>query len=189
MSELITLENCTIMSTAFCTFSANKKRAAGYVVLRHTPMASQLDHLNCFPFNLTLYEDAECILERLMKDPHILSHIRSISNKQVGDRFLLVDDNVLRTRRRVNTYGKHGLRESASDRESLLLQIRRTLVVVRGFADNRYGREHLMMEGTARFDALSEFYLQTTTGTENRADKKRHFSSCHERLYQENRRR
>ena len=173
------------MSTAFFTFSANKKRAAGYVVLRHTPMASQLDRLNRVPVNLTPNKDAECILERLMKDPHTLSHIRSISNKQVGDRFLLVENNVLRTRRTVNINGEHGLRESASDRESLLLQIRRALVVVRGFADNRYGREHLKMEGTARFDALSEFYLQTTTGTENRADKKRHFSSCHERLYQE----
>ena len=112
------------MSTAFCTFSANKRRAVGYVVLRHTPMTSQLDRLNRFPVNLTPHEDTECVPERLMKDPHILSHIRSIPNKQVGNRFLLVDDNVLRTRRRVNTYGEHGLRESASDSESLLLQIR-----------------------------------------------------------------
>ena len=149
-----------MLSTAFCTFSVNKKCAVGKEFLGRNSLFILLDLLYRFPLDLVSNEDIECVFERLMKDPHILSHFCCIVDKQVGNRFLLVDNNVLRIVRTARTNSKHGLRESTSHCKAVLLQVRRTLVVIGGFPDNRNRREHLKLEGIACFGSSIVSTLQ-----------------------------
>ena len=53
-----------------------------------------------------------------------------------------------------------GLRESTSHCKAVLLQVRRTLVVIGGFPDNRNRREHLKLEGIACFGSAIVSTLQ-----------------------------